>query len=197
MRHSRHNGSPALRRTAAILVALVLAVALVPRAEAAGFVQVLKASMSLRDGVWYLDADVAWSPSEAAREALDSGVTLDVILRVAVSERRRFLWDPDVAELEQRYELQYHALTQRFILRNLNSGQQRTFATLDAALRALSEVRQLPVLDDALLDDDEQYDVGLKAEMDMKQLGGPLALISFLWNDWQLESEWERWPLQR
>ncbi len=197
MQHSRHIGARRLRRTAAVLAVLILAAGFMPRAEAAGFVQVLKASISLQDGVWYLDADVAWSPSEAAREALDSGVTLDVILRVAVSERRRFIWDPDVADLEQRYELQYHALTQRFILRNLNSGEQATFSTLDAALRDLSEVRHLPVIDDALLDDDERYDVGLKAEMDMKQLGGPLALISFLWNDWHLESEWERWPLPR
>ena len=53
--------------------------------------------------------------------------------------------DAGVAALEQRYELSYHALSQRYLVRNLNTGEQQDFGTLQAALDRLGEVRGLPV----------------------------------------------------
>jgi CBS domain-containing protein len=198
MQHRAHGGATTLRRRAAAAAALVLVMLpALSTAAAVGFIQILKTSTTQEAGVWYLDADIAWSPGDEAREALDSGLTLDVTLTIVLTKRRRLLWDPNVAELEQRYGLNYHALTQRFIVLNRNSGEQSTHGSLQAALRAMGEVRRLPIIDDSLLEDDENYDVGLRAELDVKQLGGPLALISFLWNDWRVESEWERWPLER
>jgi len=199
MDHAAHRGATAPRRRAAAAMALVLLVlyAAVAAAAAGGFVQILKGSTRLDDGVWYLDADIAWSPGDEAIEALDSGLTLDIRLTIVLSEQRRLLWDPDVAELEQRYDLRYHALTQRFIVTNLNSGEQSTFGTLQAALRTLGEVRDFPVIDDALLKAGKSYGVALLAELDMEELGGPLKIISFFWNDWRVASEWERWPLER
>ena len=193
----RGTTAPGRRAAAAMaLVVLALWVAVAAAAEG-GFVQVLKASTRLDAGVWYLDADIAWSPGDDAIEALDSGLTLDIKLTIVLSEQRRLLWDPKAAELEQRYDLRYHALTQRFIVTNLNSGEQTTFGSLQSALRTLGEVRGLPVIDDALLEDGESYDVALSAELDMEELGGPLKIISFFWNDWRIASEWERWPLRR
>ena len=199
MAHAAYGGGSAPRRKAAATTALVLLVLLASAASAAagGFVQVLKASTHLDEGVWYLDADIAWSPGDEAIEALDSGLTLDIRLTIVVSERRRLLWDPDVAELEQRYDLRYHALTQRFIVTNLNSGEQSTFGSLQSALRTLGEVRNFPVIDDALLRDGEPYDVALSAELDMEELGGPLKIIRFFWNDWRVATGGERWPLER
>ena len=42
-------------------------------------------------------------------------------------------------------------LSQRYIVRNLNSGDQDSFATLYSALNSLGRVQGLPVIDDALL----------------------------------------------
>jgi len=199
MDHAAQRGAIAPRRRATATTALVLLVLFAAAAAAAagGFVQILKASTRLAEGVWYLDADIAWSPGDEAMEALDSGLTLDIRLTILVSERRRLLWDPEVAELEQRYDLRYHALTQRFIVTNLNSGEQSTFGSLQSALRTLGEIRDFPVIDDALLRNGESYEVALAAELDMEELGGPLKIISFFWNDWLIASEWERWPLER
>lgn len=198
MQHGVNRGGSALRRTAAAVAALALVVLpWAAGAAAGGFAQILRASTELDEGVWYLDADIAWSPADDAREALDSGLTLDARLTIELTRRRGLLWDPEVAQLEQHYELRYHALTQRFIVRNRNSGEQSTFGSLESALRALGDVRRLPVIDDSLLDDDARYEVALRAELDMQKLGGPLALIGFLWNDWRVASEWERWPLER
>lgn len=165
-------------------------------AEAGNGVQVLSASTHLQAGIWFLDADIDYALNEAALEALDSGLALHIELTIRLTQRRRIIWDSQFAELKQRYELQFHALTERYILRNLNSGEQTTYGSLASALAHLGKIRSLPVIDDALLARGERYYGALRAVVDIKELGGPLALISFLWNDWRMTSEWVRWRLQ-
>jgi hypothetical protein len=159
-------------------------------------VEIRSAATRLQAGVWFLDADIDYGLNETALEALDSGLLLDVELTIRLTQRRRLIWDPTFAELRQRYTLQYHALTERYILSNLNSGEQTTFGSLAAALAALGTVRALPIIDDALLSRGERYDVSIRAVVDIKQLRGPLAVITFLWNDWRISSDWERWRLK-
>jgi hypothetical protein len=161
-----------------------------------GGIEIHGSTTRLQGGVWYLDADIRYRLNETALEALDSGLALDVELTIRLTQRRRIIWDPQFAELKQRYELQYHALTERYILRNLNSGEHTTYSSLPGALLALGTVRSLPIIDDALLSRGERYRVSMRAVVDIKQLGGPLAMIRFLWNDWRITGDWERWRLE-
>ena len=160
-------------------------------------IQVRNAQTHLVGGVWFLDADIDYGLNQTALDALDSGLLLDVELTIRLTERRRLLWDSEFAVLKQRYDLQFHALTERYILRNLNSGEQATFGSLAAALNTLGTVRSLPIIDDALLSDSERYYVAIRAAVDIKQLRGPLAVITFLWNDWRMSSDWVQWRLKR
>jgi hypothetical protein len=194
-RAERWINQPGWRVAAAgLLVALCLQAG---GARADEGIEIRSAATRLQAGVWFLDADIDYGLNETALEALDSGLLLDVELTIRLTQRRRLVWDPTFAELRQRYTLQYHALTERFILRNLNSGEQATFGSLAAALAALGTVRALPIIDDALLSRGERYDVSIRAVVDIKQLRGPLAVITFLWNDWRIASDWERWRLKR
>lgn len=158
-------------------------------------IEIRNAATRLEGGVWFLDADIDYRLNETAREALDSGLELDVELTIRLTQRRRFIWDAQFAELKQLYSLQYHALTGRYILRNLNSGEQATFGTLPATLNALGTLRGLPIIDDALLSRGERYYVSVRAVVDIEDFGGPLAIIRLLWNDWRITSDWARWRL--
>lgn len=184
-------------RRLGILLACAMLLAHASPVFAQGDILVREGSTRLENGVWFLEARIVYRLSEDAREALESGLALDVGLTIELNARRRLLWDPELARLSQRYELQYHALTERYIVRNLNSGEQASYGSLEAALAALGDVRRLPLIDDALLDPDTRYRVSLRAVLDIKQLGGPLALIGFLWDDWRIASEWTRWTLER
>ena len=180
------------------LPVVVLFVALLLQATAAranAGIEVRDADTQLVDGVWFLDADISYALNETALEALASGLELKIELTIRLTQWRRLAWDPEFAELKQRYTLQFHALTERYILRNLNSGEEATFGSLEAALNEAGTVRGLPVIDDALLNPDKRYHVNLRTVMDIKELGGPLGLLRLFWNDWRSESDWIRWRL--
>jgi len=134
--------------------------------------------------------------SEALR-ALSSGFTLTIELQAELIRVRRWYIDDVEAELAFRYELEYHPLTQRYIVRNLNSGEQDSFATLYSALNNLCRVQGLPLIDDAVLDAGSKYRIRVRALLKTRQYSAPLRMIFFWRGQWQLESEWTEWILER
>ena len=162
-----------------------------------GYFEVRSASTEPIDGVYTLDARLQLVLSSEALAALESGVTLTIELQLQVIRQRRWYLDDIEAELAVRYELEYRPLTQRYIVRNINSGDQDSFATLYSALNSLGRVQGLPVIDNALLVPDRPYRVRLRAMLNTEQYPATLRLLFFWRGEWQLQSEWFEWPLER
>ena len=101
------------------------------------------------------------------------------------------------AQLAVRFELEYRPLSQRYIVRNLNSGDQDSFGTLYSALNNLGRIQSLPVIDDALLERNENYRIRVRAMLQTQQYPAPLRLLFFWRSEWQLQSEWFEWLLDR
>ena len=165
--------------------------------EREGYFEVRSASTQPVDGVHTLDARLQLVLSTEALAALESGVTLTIELQLQVIRTRRFYIDDVEAELAVRYELQYSPVSQRYIVRNLNSGDQDSFATLYSALNSLGRVQGLPVIDDALLIDDRSYRVRLRAMLNTERYPAALRVLFFWRGQWQLQSEWFEWSLER
>ncbi len=162
-----------------------------------GYFEVRSASTNVVDGVHMLDSRLQLVLPREALAALESGVTLTIELQLQVIRVRRFLPDEVDAELAVRFELEFLPVSQRYIVRNLNSGDQDSFATLYSALNSLGRVQGLPVVDDAVLVDDRPYRVRLRAMLNMAQYPVALRVLFFWRGEWQLQSEWYEWSLDR
>lgn len=176
------------------LLCWLLLLCLPPAAQARG-VDIVEARTSLADGVYVLDAQIRFHLHQELIEAIQSGVALPVLLEIEVARERDYLWNETVAALRQRYELRYHALSKQYILSHLNSGVQESYFSLDSALLDLGRVRALPLLDRALLDEGESYQVRLRAGISTEDLPIPLRLLSYVYGKWRIESDWHDWPL--
>jgi len=165
--------------------------------EDPGYFAVREARTQLQNGVYYLDARIEYRLSSDARRALQSGVPLTIRVEVELLKPRRLWFDSEEASLRQRYQLEWHALSERFTVQNLNSGDQTSFATLLAALDSLGRVEHFPLIDAALLDPkDTRYYLRMRSVLDVEKLTGPLRLIAFWRRDWSLGSEWYKWRLR-
>ena len=163
-------------------------------AQAAGF-DVIEASTRLDGGVYRLNAQIEYSFSEPALDALQNGVPLTIELLMEVRRRRSWVWDETVYSLVQRFRLEYHALSRQYLVHNLNSGERRNFSTRLAALRFMGRIHEFPLLDRSLLAPDRRYEGALRAQLALDTLPTPLRLFAYLSEDWQLASEWYTWPL--
>ncbi len=160
-----------------------------------GRFEVRRANSRLSDGVFYVTARIDYRISDEALEALQSGVALTIRLEIEVTQIRRFWPDREVASLQQAFQLSYQPLTEHYIVKNLNSGEQDSSATLYSALNRIGRVVDLPVIDASLLDPDGNYRISLRTVLDTNTLPGPLRLVAFWTDELRLESDWYRWKL--
>ena len=187
-----NNSHPGPIAAVAVLTAMLFAGNL--HAQETGL-EIRNASTRLDNGVWYLGARIDYRLNRATLDALQSGIPLTFELQVEVDRRRNWLPDEDVASLRQYFELSWQPLARSYLVRNKNSGDQRMHTTLYAALNDLGRIRALPLIDAAIIDEGEEYEVSLRAVLDQQQLPGPLRMLAF-WDDgFTLESEWYRWTL--
>jgi hypothetical protein len=154
------------------------------------------ASTRLSNGVYLLDASIDFRFSDAAMEALLNGIPLVLEVQIKVERSREWLWTKTIAALSQRYRLQYHALSERFVVHFLNTDLRQSFAGLDDALLALGEVHEFPMLDRRLLQDGDQYTAGLRATLVVEELPTPIRLWAYAAEQWRLDSPWYSWQLQ-
>jgi hypothetical protein len=161
-----------------------------------GRFEVRSADLDLRDGVYHLNAHVDLPVGEAVKRGLAEGVPLTLELDLDLERVRQLIPNSRVAQLTQRYRLQYNAVSARYILRNENSGQQESLGTVEAALELLSEVRDLPVLDKSLLPPGRRYEASVRAKVDYGSVPFSLRVLMFWVNEWHRDSDWYTWTLQ-
>lgn len=192
-----------MHKTAAFLsIVLLTAQLLMPAwsqevAHRVGYFDVRSASLTLLDGVQELDARLQLVLSAEALEALNSGITLSIELQLEVIRIRRWMPDATTAALTVRYELEYLPLSQRYIVRNINSGNRESFATLYSALNNLGRIQSLPVIDDAILNANKRYRIRLRALLSTRQYSAPFRVLFFWRSEWDLKSDWYEWLLER
>jgi hypothetical protein len=147
-------------------------------------------------GVYQLNATINFDLPEGARSAVREGVPLTLHLEIVVRRQRSYWPDVTVATLEQEYELVYHALSERYLVRNLNSGEQSSYPTLEAALDGLRVISNLPILDESLVEINRRHEISIRASIDVHTMPDALRFVIFWADDWRQRSEWYTWSPQ-
>ena len=182
-----------------ILVALLAATAFLQagslRADALdGVLEVRSAYVNVDGGVFLLHARVEYPDNPAIRDALRDGITLTFDLDTRVERERRFWFDAEVVALTLRRELAYHAVSERYVIRDARSGDLQSFPTLEEALKQLGTVDGWPILVEPQLDGG-QYHVSVRAGVRRGKLPSSLRALMFWTDDWHRTSEWYSWSL--
>ncbi len=190
---TRNGLSRSARFTA--LGALALMACCVSLADALdGVFEVRAAYVNVEKGVFLLHARVEYPLGAAIRSALKDGVTLTFDLDARVDRERRFWFNANIVDLTLRRELTYHAVSDRYVVRDTRSRDQQSFPTLDEALDYLGKVDAWPILVEPQLDGGS-YTVSVRAGMRRGHLPASLRAILFWTDDWARVSEWYTWSL--
>ena len=180
---------------AVALGALALGVAPLARADALdGILEVHSAYVNVDKGVFLLHARIEYPESPAIRNALQDGVTLTFDVDVRVERDRHFWFNAGIVDLTLRRELTYHAVSDRYVVRDIRSGDQENFAALDEALARLGHVDAWPILVEPQLDGGN-YSISVRAGVRRGNLPASLRAILFWTDDWARVSEWYTWSL--
>jgi hypothetical protein len=149
----------------------------------------------LEEGTFVMDANIRYAFSERALEALDNGVPLTVDVHIQVRPVDDWIWDASLLDKRLRFRIRYKPLSERFLVSQLPGESGRTYVSRDAALAALGEIRDLPLVSPDMLDPDQDYEVQVRVSLDIEELPLPLRPMAYLYPSWKQSSKWTKWPL--
>ena len=159
-----------------------------------GVLEVRSAYVNVDGGVFLLHARVEYPNNPDIRDALRDGITLTFELDTRVERERRYWFDAEVVALTLRRELAYHAVSERYVVKDVRSGDQQSYPTLEEALKQLGTVDGWPILVEPQLNGG-MYDVGVRAGVRRGRLPASLRALMFWTDDWHRTSEWYSWSL--
>ncbi|HTY92279.1 MAG TPA: DUF4390 domain-containing protein [Steroidobacteraceae bacterium] len=160
-----------------------------------GVLQVRSAFVDLDHSVFQLHARIDYPMTPAISDALRDGVDLIFDVDARVERARRFWFDSTVVDLTLRRELAYHTVSDRYVVRDTATGDQQTFATLDAALQYLGTVDGWPILVGPQLEAGARYVISVRAGIRRGHLSSSLRALLFWTDDWSRVSDWYTWSL--
>jgi hypothetical protein len=159
-----------------------------------GVLEVRSAYVNVDKGVFLLHARVEYPVSPAIRTALRDGVSLTFDLDARVDRERHLWFNANIVDLTLRRELTYHAVSDRYLVRDTRSRDQVSFPSLDEALDYLGKIDAWPILVEPQLDGGI-YTISVRAGMRRGHLPASLRAILFWTDDWVRVSEWYTWTL--
>jgi len=183
-----------------VLLACALLLAQLPPAFADaldGTLEVRSAYVTVDSGVYQLTARIAYPVNDEIRSALKDGVTLSFDLEAEVQKLRRYWIDSTTIDITLRRELSWHAVTERYVVRDVEHGELGSYGTLDQALAAIGSVEAWPVVVEPQLEAAASYEIGVRASVRRGTLPGALRALIWWSDSWQRSSAWYTWSLPR
>ena len=148
-------------------------------------------------GVIMLSASVVYPSSDLLTASLKDGVTLSFDLECIITRHRRLWFDAQAVDLVRHRELSYHVVSDHYLLRDVDTGTQDSFPTLEAALASLGAVAEWPVAVDSQLHGEGPWQIALRAGVRRGHMPDALRALMF-WSDaWHRTSDWYTWTLVR
>jgi len=157
----------------------------------AGSIEPHRATLSASDEHYVLAAEFTINLGSRLEQAVTHGVALNFNLEFTLDRPRKYWVDEHIATRNLAYRLTYHSLTRQYRLSTGNLYQN--FDSLREALRIMSRIGALPVVEKAALKPGETYAAALRLTLDRSQLPKLFQIDAFTDRDWQVEGSTLRW----
>jgi len=148
------------------------------------------------EGLILLDAEIAYDLNDTVSEALENGVPLTFETHVQMRRAKAWIWEKDIVDHRLRTVLRYRPLSGLYELRNLQGEEGLSFATREAALRALGKIVGMPIIERHRLDLDKDYLVLVDVKLDIESLPLPMRPMAYITRDWSISSDPWEWRLR-
>ena len=141
---------------------------------------------------YILAADFNINFNSRLEEAVNKGVVLYFAVDFELTRSRWYWFDEQIIHRNKTFRLSYHALTRQY---RLSTGAlHQSYTSLDEALRIMSRLRNWQVLETGEIKADQTYLASLRMRLDLTQMPKTFQVSALSNKDWNLESEWARWP---
>lgn len=149
---------------------------------------------------YVLSAQIDYPLTPRVIEALQNGVPVTFYQEMKLVESfpilgRFWQWETNLWQTRLNYELRYHALSEQYVLKSLETGDQQNFPNLDGALIALGKIEDIS-LPPEYTEEPDSLKLLIRSGLDLNALPTPMRPGALISSKWQLTSPWVQaiWP---
>lgn len=185
--------APALRH---LLASLLLIFSCATIAQAGGFA-IEKASASFDQTALSVSARFDLNLSNAIDEALQNGVSINLMTTLNLFAKRKYIWDEHIAQWAFTHQISYHSLTRRYILSSPQSNEDFSYSSLDDLLEQIETFSfQSDILGDTMPQSESGYVLQLRIALDKAALPNPLRIMTYISPAWKAKSKVYEWSVK-
>ena len=158
---------------------------------------VRSANFNLDQSVLLLDLVVDSDIPDFISIAIDQGFSVPIMFEVEILASKKYWFDERIVSLKQQYLMHYQPMLDSYVVFDVNGSERRYFDNRRSAVRFIEVVYNYPMLNIRNLTPDREYYARVRFGIDADELPLPLQSNSFWDSDWDLQSDWYEWDLQR
>lgn len=153
------------------------------------------AASHIINDIYVVNADLTYNLGKDTISALNSGIPLTFYIEIEFT-RPKILWDKEIVRVSQRMKLEYHPLSNQYVLTNMITEDQQSFESLDDALTQLGKIKNLPVAEQKNVSVESDLTGKIRTGLDISSLPAPMRLQAWLSSEWRLTSGWYEWKIK-
>ena len=158
---------------------------------------VKEAGFTLDDTMLMLASEVEIELPNYINIAINQGFAVPMMFEVQILALRNYWFDQKIVTLKQQYQLHYLPMLRSYVVFDLNTGQRRYYDSLPEAVQDLEVVYNYPMMDVNNLEYNRIFYARMRYGIDIDELPLPLKSSSLWDNDWDLQSDWYEWDIER
>jgi hypothetical protein len=141
-----------------------------------------------------LNARLNYKLTPRVIEALENGVPITFYQEFELSEPMFWIgdyfdWSSTLWIETNRYELRYHALTEQYVLINLDTNHRQSFTSLHSALTELGNIKNFILPPEHLLTLHQNVKLTIQTGLDLHALPTPMRPGALISSKWKLDSD--------
>jgi len=162
-----------------------------PAARAEG-IKIQSAELERVDSDWLLNATFKIDLTPGLEDAVQKGVVLYFQTEFDLTRSRWYWFDEKPAIAQRQTRLFYQPLTQQY--RIASEGFSFSAKTIFEALQAVGSIGGWRVIDNNQIDPSKSYTAALRMTLDLSKLPKPFQVNALNNRDWNVTSDWLRFP---
>jgi len=144
------------------------------------------------DSDWLLNATFEIELSSGLEDAVQKGVVLYFQTEFDLTRSRWYWFDEKPAIAQRQTRLSYQPLTQQY--RIASEGFTFSAKTISEALQAVGSIGGWRVIEGNQLEAGKSYTAALRMTLDLSKLPKPFQVNALNNRDWNVSSDWLRFP---
>lgn len=142
-----------------------------------------------KEDFYTLSTKIDYQLNNEALKALEHGIGLNISIDIHLFKQQKAWFEKPVLKRKLMYLLEYHTLTNQYLLTNFDTGIRKSYSNLELALYQLGFLNNTQLWNKSSINKNNSYYFLINSTLEIRSLPAPLRPLMYLSDKWRIRGE--------